>query len=532
MLAVQKADSLLSYNPDSALAVLNTVKMSDISTTAEKSRFFLCNIMALDRSGLPLIGESEMKEAAGYFSSNGTAREKMLSRYYLGRLLEKGDDYYGAMEQYVLAGYWNGRLRYPGVYYSAQIYLHKGRLYHERMNFTRALSMYEKGVSIIKRDTCNSLYMRLLGSAGKECGMLGANIKAVSYYSRAAVISRKLADTVSYVSYLTSIEGVKFSIGASSDGILHNLSYIYKTYTHDTVPLDNYIMLACLYMDRGDGKKAAGYAKKYMTASSDLKPVEKAGIYSLLCSVAQSDRDYEKALEYNRKYAEIMDDINSSDKVRSIRDIEQEYRNRRLVMENKAVKIRNRLMLIIFLLVITAVIFISFMIFSYIRNRIREKNKKIEEYLVMAEEASKYRNALLDDLDEHKENEKKLKGLLENRFAEVRELAGTYYQYGSSKKLQKKVDELISLRSPETDMFRTMEEVVDAKNNGAISKIRKSYPSICEDNIKLLNLIYAGFSPQEMSVILNDTPQNIYVRKSRLKRKISDLIKEDESMDF
>jgi hypothetical protein len=58
------------------------------------------------------------------------------------------------------------------------------------------------------------------------------------------------------------------------------------------------------------------------------------------------------------------------------------------------------------------------------------------------------------------------------------------------------------------------------------------YPNMKEDNIKLLNLIYAGFSAQEISVILNDTPQNIYVRKSRLKKSLQELILGDPQMNF
>ena len=53
-----------------------------------------------------------------------------------------------------------------------------------------------------------------------------------------------------------------------------------------------------------------------------------------------------------------------------------------------------------------------------------------------------------------------------------------------------------------------------------------------DENLKLLNLIYAGFSAQEISVILNDTPQNIYVRKSRLKKSLQELIQEDPQLNF
>ncbi|MEG2848991.1 MAG: hypothetical protein RR880_02015, partial [Bacteroidales bacterium] len=102
---------------------------------------------------------------------------------------------------------------------------------------------------------------------------------------------------------------------------------------------------------------------------------------------------------------------------------------------------------------------------------------------------------------------------------------------GNSKKLQKKVDDLLKLQLS-GDNFEVIEEVVNAKNNNAIKKVRELYPNLKEDNIKLLNLIYAGFSAQEISVILNDTPQNIYVRKSRLKKCLSSLIALDSEMNF
>ena len=141
--------------------------------------------------------------------------------------------------------------------------------------------------------------------------------------------------------------------------------------------------------------------------------------------------------------------------------------------------------------------------------------------------AEKYKENLLGQLNVHIKKEKELKDLLENRFMEVRELVRTYYEFGNSKKLQKKVEDLLKLQLS-GDNFETIEQVVNAKNNNIIKRIRENNPTLKEENIKLLNLIYAGFSAQEISVILNDTPQNIYVRKSRLKKVISAI----EEVDF
>jgi hypothetical protein len=93
------------------------------------------------------------------------------------------------------------------------------------------------------------------------------------------------------------------------------------------------------------------------------------------------------------------------------------------------------------------------------------------------------------------------------------------------------VDDLLKMQLS-GDNFAVMEQVVNAKNNDVIRKVRQRYPNMREDNVKLLCLIYAGFSAQEISVILNDTPQNIYVRKSRLKKSLQELILEDPQMNF
>ena len=180
---------------------------------------------------------------------------------------------------------------------------------------------------------------------------------------------------------------------------------------------------------------------------------------------------------------------------------------------------------------------VAFVIVSY-RRKLTDKNSQLAQYAdaidslgTKVSSAERSRENLLSQLDVQKAKEKELKELLENRFSEVRELVRTYYEFGNSKKLQKKVDDLLKLQLS-GDNFEVMEQVVNAKNNNVIKKVREVYPNMKEDNIKLLNLIYAGFTAQEISVILNDTPQNIYVRKSRLKKSIQDLISQDSQMNF
>ena len=201
-------------------------------------------------------------------------------------------------------------------------------------------------------------------------------------------------------------------------------------------------------------------------------------------------------------------------------------------------KVRNYSLAAVYSCILAIMVVTGVFVARRYRERMEEKNTLLAQYADNIESlgtrvasAENSRENLLSQLDIHKAKEKELKELLENRFAEVKELVRTYYESGNSKKLHKKVDDLLKLQLS-GDNFEVMEQVVNAKNNDVIKKVREMYPNMKEDNIKLLNLIYAGFSAQEISVILNDTPQNIYVRKSRLKKSLQELILGDPQMNF
>lgn len=537
---LNRADSLLIKHPDSALAVIGSIPMNDIRPGAQQAEFILLYERILDKNGISLIGETDMEEAVRYFDRSGDPGKKLLSRFYLGRIYDLAGNYYQAMEQYVQA---EGAyleispkdLEQNGAIYGdvlAGLYLYKGDIFHSKINFNGALKMYLKAAEYYRENGNDSQLMHVMGKVAKGYEALNKYEQALEAYDSALNIARKNKNEKDILEYATSVAGARFAMGAPCREILSRLDTIYATYNGGVPPVDNYILLSCLYLDDGNTQKAKQYAQQYIYSNPGMNLLEEAGLASLMGSIAKVEGDYKAALEYKERYSEIIDSINEQEKANSLQEIEQLYYNKQLKIENESIKKQSRYVLIIYSLLL--VILLGGLLWLIIawRRKIREKNIQIEEYLATVHNAELSKNNLLGQLDIHIEKEKRLKELLENRFAEIRELAGTYYEYGYSKKLQRKVEELLSLQSFGGDMFEVIENVVNAKNNDAMVKIRKNYPSITEDNFKLLNLIYAGFSPQEISVILNDTPQNIYVRKSRLKRKIAVLIEQDPELDF
>ncbi len=532
-----RADSLLTNNlPDSALSLIGSIPLSQLHSEADKAEFILLYERILEANGLPLIGEEELLKAVAHYQRGGEPVKELLARFYLGQIYEHEGNSYEAMTQYVEAEGIYMRMAREQVKITssendlvssavARIYVNKGNIYQSKLNFNGALKMYSKALEFDHS-------METLGKVAQANEALEKYDQSLEAYLSALSIAQKEGDSKSILLYGSSIAGVKFALGTPSGRVLEELFELYAKYGNSTPPHDNYILLACLYLDNGQISKAKEYAVRYMQEKSDANDIEEAGWASLMSSIAKIEGNYKEALEYQQRYASIMESINEQEKNNSVQEVEQLYYNRQLQIENENMRRQNRSAVIIYSLLVVILLGAVAGVAITWRRKLQQKNRQIGEYLAAAQDAESSKNILLGELDVQKEKEKRLKELLENRFAEIRELAGTYYEFGYSKKLQKKVEQLLSFQSFGQDMFEVIENVVNAKNNGAIEKIRSEFPSITEENIKLLNLIYAGFSPQEISVIINDTPQNIYVRKSRLKRKLAPLIEREPEISF
>lgn len=463
-----------------------------------------------------------------------TPLENAILHLKAGQAYDEANDNYKAMEEFLEAERLSIDLKNDVL--KGEIYRNKGQVYKARLDYTNALNMFtlatEYYMSGNRREELMLTYeqMASIYSSTKNFE------ESILYYNKAKAVAMWLRDRDTTVrskynkfilNFSTAVSGVYFTQLNSSGEALEQLQQAYLMYNDGKENEEDYLLLACVHLDAGEVDTAREYVKKYREWKKNLSGSELAGLLSLQSSIEKSAGDFKKALLYRERYDCVMDSLNFIESNNSIREMEQKYWQRQLQIENTVIRHRSRYVMIIFILSLSIIGVLFYILISAYSRRMKQKNIQLAEYA----SAIDSKNNLLSQLDVHIEKEKKLKELLENRFAEVRELVSTYYEFGNSRKLQKKVDDLLKLQLS-GDNFEVIEEVVNAKNNNVIKKIREKYPNLKEDNIKLLNLIYAGFSAQEISVILNDTPQNIYVRKSRLKKTISALISSDEEMNF
>lgn len=118
--------------------------------------------------------------------------------------------------------------------------------------------------------------------------------------------------------------------------------------------------------------------------------------------------------------------------------------------------------------------------------------------------------------------ESKLHGLLDNRFALIDSLCQTYYESQGTKTERKAIIDKVksAIESVRSDSFQEMEQVVNDCRGNLLIKVRSVWPDIRTDDYLLLVYLASGLSTRTISLLLDQTVEVVYKRKSRLKNRL------------
>lgn len=155
--------------------------------------------------------------------------------------------------------------------------------------------------------------------------------------------------------------------------------------------------------------------------------------------------------------------------------------------------------------------------------RQRLKMQALRNEALMAEASG-----LKCQIDESRNNlgrlESKLHGLLENRFALIDSLCQTYYESQGTKSERKAIIEKVKseIESVGTDSFPEMEKAVNDCRDNLLVKVKESYRDIKPQEYQLLVFLASGLSTRTISLLLGESVEVVYKRKSRLKARLKE----------
>ncbi|MDE6028517.1 MAG: hypothetical protein K2G23_10640, partial [Muribaculaceae bacterium] len=79
---MDRADRLMESAPDSAMAILDSIVPSSLSSRQEKARYALLKSMALDKHFIDTITFDVLQPAIDHYLEKGTSDERLRTLYY------------------------------------------------------------------------------------------------------------------------------------------------------------------------------------------------------------------------------------------------------------------------------------------------------------------------------------------------------------------------------------------------------------------------------------------------------------------
>lgn len=292
---LDQAEHLMEAKPDSALAILDNIKLSTLKNGEESARYALLKSIALDKNCIDTTTFDIINPAIGYYLQHGSAHEKFLTYYYCGRIYQNQGNEDSAMEQFMNAADLKNEIK------DSTLLAH---------NLVAMGSLYFKQYKISKFIETNMDAAEIYGRIGKRILEIKSYTNAIDGYimmhDKAAADS-VLSVCMPLVHDYPESEGFVFS---------SLLSYIIEFGTSEEIAnfLNEYQNLE---LEQDDALNfAQGYSKigkfeKAINIISDIKiegtVLDSLKYISVKTGIYEKQGDYQQALALFREYSAMLE---------------------------------------------------------------------------------------------------------------------------------------------------------------------------------------------------------------------------------
>ena len=530
-----KVDNFLAVeHPDSARRLLQRIDPEQLNRD-DRARWTLITGLAEVASGDTLAGQQHLLRGIGYFDRHGSACERAVAWYSYAQAhveagnLEEGIRGYTQAailaEEALAARTSDDSLRRRSETLLVTVYHTLGLLYFEQGY--EAVEPFAKAVEAarVNGNTEQEGYSRF---------MLASSYCANGDYRRAVETLEPLveaADTIQfrYFAQQIRLQNLIFHtyLGDWTPGQLlaarrgidldvirrAPLSYG-KAASEDTGRSFYDVASAIIFQHDGQLDSARRYIEESL-ANRDTFHQGDVGLFDLAAEIYHDRGDDSQAYAYMRRYVTVKDSLFEVQRGAQVAELERRFRTANEVALREA-SLRYRVWItVLAAALVTAAAGVT--VVGY-RRKLHRRDEQLSESLALVDSYRESHDSLTSRLDASNAREAAVKRLLEGRVAAVRDIASTYYTYGEGERLTTKMRELAL--SPA--MLADVVDMADLYSDRAVTRLREQFPGWTARNYDFAALVIAGFSPQEICVMLGMSLNGVYSLKSKLKRRIAE----------
>ena len=500
---MDSAEKKMDNAPLVADSLMKLIDAQSIRSKEMKARYALLYTEAEYKSFQTATSDSLIMTAVRFYSISNNLNYRFLSNYYLGCVYLDLGQYTKAAAAFSNAEQLSNFI--DNDYWKGLLYEQLGRIFFETCDYNRSQDYYVKAESCYK-------------AAGKERHKLYAmfniarNKMNMQEYRTADSILRfvereSINDSVLHYNCVYNWISclVYMNEKDSATSLLNrNIEIL------DIAPSDcGYQEIIALYYNAvGDYAKSESYLDR--VRSGNLTESDSVYYYYVCHLLAGSKGQTEESLRYFQKFTSIQNENLRLILSQPILGIQKEQY--RIMAENELLKYRHaRLTLILCFVIFLLIIVIVLVTYHYKKKRMKEQ---LYDSLAVVEELS----GKIEDLKNQVRVQFHERHDLSNR------LYSMYFDSESQDKITKQqlnvtINSLIKDYTAQ-DSVRKLDRLLNESYDGIMDRLSDPEIGLTDKEIELFRYSFAGLSSKSVSVIIKESPQNIYQIKSRLLKKV------------
>ncbi len=513
---LQDIDSYIMTRPDSALTVLEGMSRDVLRTERQRAHHALLYAMALDKNYIDVSEDSIASVAVNYYSRKGPMKYRARAYYYLGLAYYYQQDYDRAILEFTKAE--------KAAEVSDSLYLGMTKSFQARV--------YNRTYNDVEEIRCLLDAQRIYQAISDEFKVQAVKLRLAKAYSNSFEYDKS-------DSLFTEI----FNDGDISEQV--------KAYS-----LSSYAFLKMVKSQRNPSAAIAMYeqiinydgamtTQDYWAYSFALNLVgrkEESKMFMDELSVTDTSSssfywqyliskynyDYKQALSYLEESNFRDNKVIMASLRQSLALAQRDYYESESQLAEYKTKTRTYALVSVIIICLLVLALGYFAVSRYVRKQNDEKDR----YINYANEVSRQLKALQSEADAMPALKRKYIELYKDKFESLRVLCDNYLLYqdrtDAEKKMYSRVVDMIDEIRGDKNCIGELESILDKDLDGLMTALRREIKAK-EVDYSIYAYSIIGFDATTISNLLDLSVNQVYIRKSRIKRQIENSDSENKA---
>ncbi len=509
---LKQAETCMNEYPDSALTILKSIVQTDLQSEEHHARYALLYSQALDKNYIDLTSDSLINIAVDFYKDRDDVRAKFFSYYYLGRIYTNANNLTQATLAYMEAEQLVDEL--DDDYAAGLLYEQIGLIYRSYYDFPKSLQAYQQAIEHYTKAIRPFHKIYNMFSASDIYRNTQKEDAAYQTLKTALAESRKLNDQSLVKSCINNLILVCIDLEQWEEATQWYQEY-QKNNGRDYPTVTFYGYIARLHAKNRNFKDALMLLDETWKKTKSLQ--DSINLYHAESQVHQMNGSWEEAYRSMDKSVSHQNTIIRKSLQQPVLTTQMDFLRQELAFQHY----KQRTEKVIWMLGIGLVVILAGIAIYGIRKRMRQRVLRIQAEKARLEED-------LEVLQTTQEKTEALKnGLFESKMKELDKLVLVSLKEFKNEESRNRA--ILKLVQDTKDQIHgnkknmaNLEKWVNEYKDNVMQHLRSEIVLPDESYYELACCLLANFSVNTIALLMDETTNTIYKRRSRIRLLIQD----------